>query len=212
MFKISGTSRWLFLFSCFSDSGDYTRHNKLPLKSGKLNKILAKSMFTTERLWQIARFLYFISSDFWTFKKLLGKERWQVDKVQSEPSNSQRFLPATSHFCCHLPFLPDKSNLRWPLVDNQTKVAKFKNSFGLNFFNFFFSRLLAQTTLRNILGTKNLHEILSDRESISGSMQVKTFLAIGKRCNQGSWQIRPWTIGPQGPIVRGPTVHFLGPN
>ena len=33
-------------------------------------------------------------------------------------------------------------------------------------------RLLAQTTLRNILGTKNLHEILSDRESIAGSMQV----------------------------------------
>merc|ERR1739842_61852 len=29
----------------------------------------------------------------------------------------------------------------------------------------------AQTTLRNILGTKNLHEILSDRESISSSMQ-----------------------------------------
>ena len=34
------------------------------------------------------------------------------------------------------------------------------------------TRLLAQTTLRNILGTKNLHEILSDRESISTSMQV----------------------------------------
>jgi len=34
------------------------------------------------------------------------------------------------------------------------------------------TRLLAQTTLRNILGTKNLHEILSDRESISGSMQI----------------------------------------
>ena len=34
------------------------------------------------------------------------------------------------------------------------------------------TRLLAQTTLRNILGTKNLHEILSDRDSISGSMQV----------------------------------------
>merc|ERR1711884_132095 len=33
------------------------------------------------------------------------------------------------------------------------------------------TRLLAQTTLRNILGTKNLHEILSDRDSISGSMQ-----------------------------------------
>ena len=36
-------------------------------------------------------------------------------------------------------------------------------------------RLLAQTTLRNILGTKNLHEILSDRESISSSMQVVFF-------------------------------------
>ncbi|XP_071747734.1 band 7 protein AGAP004871 isoform X6 [Lepeophtheirus salmonis] len=34
------------------------------------------------------------------------------------------------------------------------------------------TRLLAQTTLRNILGTKNLHEILSDRESISMSMQA----------------------------------------
>ena len=34
-------------------------------------------------------------------------------------------------------------------------------------------RLLSQTTLRNILGTKNLHEILSDREGISGAMQVR---------------------------------------
>ena len=40
------------------------------------------------------------------------------------------------------------------------------------------TRLLAQTTLRNILGTKNLHEILSDRESISGSMQVCTTFYI----------------------------------
>jgi erythrocyte band 7 integral membrane protein len=34
------------------------------------------------------------------------------------------------------------------------------------------TRLLAQTTLRNVLGTRNLHEILGDRESISGVMQV----------------------------------------
>ncbi|XP_074594298.1 band 7 protein AGAP004871-like isoform X2 [Brevipalpus obovatus] len=34
------------------------------------------------------------------------------------------------------------------------------------------TRLLAQTTLRNMLGTHNLHEILSDRESISTSMQT----------------------------------------
>ena len=34
------------------------------------------------------------------------------------------------------------------------------------------TRLLAQTSLRNILGTKSLGEILSDRDSISGSMQM----------------------------------------
>ncbi|XP_060930347.1 stomatin-like [Limanda limanda] len=33
------------------------------------------------------------------------------------------------------------------------------------------TRLLAQTTLRNVLGTKNLEEILSDREEIAHSMQ-----------------------------------------
>ncbi len=33
------------------------------------------------------------------------------------------------------------------------------------------TRLLAATTLRNILGTKNLSDILSDRESISHTMQ-----------------------------------------
>ncbi|XP_037534227.1 stomatin (EPB72)-like 3a [Nematolebias whitei] len=33
------------------------------------------------------------------------------------------------------------------------------------------TRLLAQTTLRNVLGTKNLSELLSDREGISISMQ-----------------------------------------
>lgn len=35
------------------------------------------------------------------------------------------------------------------------------------------TRLLAQTTLRNALGTKNLAELLSDREGISLSMQVR---------------------------------------
>lgn len=34
------------------------------------------------------------------------------------------------------------------------------------------TRLLAQTTLRNVLGTKNLAEILSDREEIAHTMQV----------------------------------------
>ncbi|XP_066507558.1 stomatin (EPB72)-like 3b [Hoplias malabaricus] len=42
-----------------------------------------------------------------------------------------------------------------------------------NVFNADYStRLLAQTTLRNVLGTKNLAEVLSDREGISHSMQT----------------------------------------
>jgi regulator of protease activity HflC (stomatin/prohibitin superfamily) len=39
------------------------------------------------------------------------------------------------------------------------------------------TRLLAQTTLRNVLGTKNLSEILSDRENISHFMQVRSACA-----------------------------------
>ena len=35
------------------------------------------------------------------------------------------------------------------------------------------TRLLAQTTLRNVLGTRSLSEILSERETISHSIQVK---------------------------------------
>ena len=34
------------------------------------------------------------------------------------------------------------------------------------------TRLLAATTLRNVLGTKNLSEILSERETISHVMQT----------------------------------------
>lgn len=37
------------------------------------------------------------------------------------------------------------------------------------------TRLLAQTTLRNILGTKSLAEILAERESVSHMMQVKIY-------------------------------------
>ena len=54
--------------------------------------------------------------------------------------------------------------------------SQHKVGFSGNITEFFmrwpFSRLLAQTSLRNILGTKNLHEILSDRDSIAGAMQV----------------------------------------
>ena len=35
------------------------------------------------------------------------------------------------------------------------------------------TRLLAATTLRNVLGTRNLGDILSERESIAQEMEVK---------------------------------------
>ena len=35
------------------------------------------------------------------------------------------------------------------------------------------TRLLAATTLRNVLGTKSLKEILSERETIARDMQVR---------------------------------------
>ena len=54
-------------------------------------------------------------------------------------------------------------------------------------------RLLAQTTLRNILGTKDLYEILSNRESISGSMQVKH-----KKPKVGKFQLLDILIGSAG--------------
>lgn len=49
------------------------------------------------------------------------------------------------------------------------------------------TRLLAATTLRNVLGTKNLSEILSERDSISGMMQVHNIkyysISIFMHCN-----------------------------
>lgn len=45
----------------------------------------------------------------------------------------------------------------------------------------FSTRLLAATTLRNILGTRTLQEILQDKEHIAHRMQVKFFLIQEKR-------------------------------
>ena len=40
------------------------------------------------------------------------------------------------------------------------------------------ARLLAATTLRNVLGTRNLGDILADRESIAQEMQVNFRLKV----------------------------------
>ena len=45
------------------------------------------------------------------------------------------------------------------------------------------TQLLAQTVLRNILGTKSLQEILSDRENIANTMEAQL--------DQGS---TPWGV------------------
>lgn len=50
---------------------------------------------------------------------------------------------------------------------SQVKVANYSHS----------SRLLAATTLRNVLGTRNLSELLTDRETISHTMQTSLDVA-----------------------------------
>ena len=44
-------------------------------------------------------------------------------------------------------------------------VVKVQNTYNSTF-------LLAQTTMRSVLGTKNLAQLLSDREAISNEMEV----------------------------------------
>ena len=50
------------------------------------------------------------------------------------------------------------------------------------------TKLLAATTLRNVMGTKTLAEILSDREHISNFMQVQNMpfsLIYMDQCHKG---------------------------
>ena len=53
------------------------------------------------------------------------------------------------------------------------------------------ARLLAATTLRNVLGTKNLGDILSERESIAHEMQTLLFEAT-----------EPWGVNVERVEVR----------
>ena len=55
------------------------------------------------------------------------------------------------------------------------------------------TRLLAATTLRNVLGTKSMSEILSDRDHISAEMQVfinsiKGVMVFNATFNNISWR------------------------
>ncbi|KAM9811468.1 stomatin (EPB72)-like 3a isoform 3-T3 [Syngnathus typhle] len=52
------------------------------------------------------------------------------------------------------------------------------------------TRLLAQTTLRNVLGTKNLAEVLSDREGISHSMNPWTKPPTRGASKWNEWRLK----------------------
>jgi erythrocyte band 7 integral membrane protein len=49
------------------------------------------------------------------------------------------------------------------------------------------ARLLAATTLRNVLGTRNLGDILSERESIAQEMQVWNVVLFSTLLYCSSW-------------------------
>jgi len=82
------------------------------------------------------------------------------------------------------------------------------------------TRLLAQTTLRNVLGTKSLSEILSDRENISHFMQVTeprilcltayraglTIRGLNTNVRRGPFFVR------EARIVLSVAVHFFPPK
>ena len=63
------------------------------------------------------------------------------------------------------------------------------------------ARLLAATTLRNVLGTKNLGDILSERESIAHEMQTLLFEAT-----------EPWGVNVERVEVRGEKLKLIFAN
>ena len=57
------------------------------------------------------------------------------------------------------------------------------------------AKLLAATTLRNVLGTRNLGDILSERESIAQEMEVKQSLMIKLKSLFSLRLMRPQPLG-----------------
>ena len=71
------------------------------------------------------------------------------------------------------------------------------------------TRLLAATTLRNVLGTKNLSEILCERETISHTMQAN--LDEGK-CTESNYFLLNFTLTTYHdlqPVKRGFTGQLV---
>ena len=147
----------------------------------------------TYRLWLIAVIILelveqrgwdkiiFIQKDF--HRKIFGNLRHWWCVIQTENHWFGLLLIAHQphyHYYIHLFIIRGTITGRWK--GKIYRLALFELHKVLISFLFFnwnvLFRLLAQTTLRNILGTKNLHEILSDRESIAGSMQVKSIFVF----------------------------------
>ena len=60
----------------------------------------------------------------------------------------------------------------WPQVRDATLAVSRVDDYGAS------ARLLSATTLRNVLGTKSLKEILSERETIARDMQVRDSVTL----------------------------------
>lgn len=78
------------------------------------------------------------------------------------------------------------------------------------------TKLLAQTTLRNTMGTRPLHEILSERETISGNMQVNWYQFEIKRNTDSMFYLKSsglfrWSyryMGYKSGTSRNVSIHF----
>ena len=86
--------------------------------------------------------------------------------------------------CCHYYFLFNYKNAEQKILTKDSVTVSVDAVVYFRIFNAVISvinvedaakstKLLAASTLRNILGTKSLHEILSDRESVAILIQVK---------------------------------------
>ena len=71
------------------------------------------------------------------------------------------------------------------IVNPTSSIVKVENAYNSTY-------LLAQTTLRSVLGTKKLGELLSERESISAEMQVM-WCAMGR---VGMWWLHHGFVSP----------------
>ena len=146
----------------------------------------------------------------WTFNRCWQRTQWQCRWMQSSitgellhwspPSLWPIYLHIIVDIAIQVKFKPGCQMRRsaWPMLKivitrpdclHRSSLSSSSWSLSLPLKIFMDMISIRQTSLRNILGTKNLHEILSDRESIALAMQVATKIiwTVGKE--GGMWQV-----------------------